>query len=76
MMAHYFILVVVFGVIVVDNIDFVQCVYSCKTHADCSRHHSGSWPYCCGGYMTSVDKGRTALYFSIVFEPLLFNNPW
>ena len=58
MMANYFILVVVFGVTVVDNIDFVQCVYSCKTHTDCSPYYGGSWPYCCGGYITSVDKGR------------------
>ena len=59
MMAKYLVFVIVFGVLVCDNIRLVQCAGQCKTHADCSS--SGIKFYCCGGLLGSKDRTCTLI---------------
>ncbi|CAB4018029.1 Hypothetical predicted protein [Paramuricea clavata] len=56
-MAQHLVLVIVFGVLVCDNVRLVQCADKCKTRADCKSDY---WAYCCGGYFGSKDRSCTS----------------
>ena len=57
MMANYYLfLVVAFSVLVLNNINFVQCVDKCKIHADCNPYGT---VYCCGGlFLYGVNNNK------------------
>ena len=57
----YLVFVIVFGVLVCDNVRLVQCADQCKTHADSKSKY---WPYYCRGLLTFGSRDWTCTYTS------------